>query len=853
MDFGLAHEATVEVGITESGAVLGTPAYMSPEQARGDVHAVDRRSDVYSLGATLYELLTGRPPFATTSLAVALAQILLDDPPAPRSLVPSLPVDLETVALKCLAKDPAQRYGSARALADDLDHYLAGEPILGRRPSLWQRVRRRARRQRALFVLGAWSLAAIAVVAAFGVRAWLSSRSERARADERARLAEQLGRDTTKIELSLRVAYLVPLHDVSGERERVQREMRTIAATRHDLGELGDALIHNALGRGHLALHHWREAADELERAARSGLDTPDLHAARSRALGELYGELYHRSLEQARRSGDKTWLAARKEELARKYLAPVLAELKRSAGLANDAELLEVQIALYSREFATAEQLARAAGEVAPSLFEARKLAADAAYGAAVEQFDRGEYDAALSGLARATAQYELASEIARSDASIYEAAARAWLQRAEIDFRQGRSPLDSLEHAKAAIEHALTADPHDASAYTTKAYVLLREVRTRSLHPGDQRPLLETIAAAAEMATENDANDATAWDALGNAHVYRGLYEVGHGGLGTPWWNRSLGEFEKALNLRPDDPWANNDIGIAHRWLGAELEDRGEDPIPEYREALLCYQHALENDPQYLYACADQADLHVMIAQHQANIGADPRAELEAARRTGKRCLEIDHSFYSTFNTLALAELSLANYLVEIGEDPSEAVTRARSDLDRADQLRPDNINTWFYRAQVAGAEAKFQLSRSTDPMGSVATGRAALREVQRLRPDYPDSYVEAARLDLVEAAWLAHTGAAPGGSAHPCRKGDRARRAFRGRRAHRGQGVPADREDPALGRDRGPGARSCPEGPGAQPAASRGRRRASRAVSRTCAIVELTGPAECSPPDT
>src|SRR5262249_61955880 len=128
----------------------------------------------------------------TSSVAEAFHRVIHDDPPPPRSHIPSLPVDLETITLKCLAKDPAQRYPSARALSDDLGRYLDGEPILGRREPWWQPLRRAARRQRALVTLGAASLTVIVVVATLGIR-------ERLLAGDRARLAERLGREAAEV------------------------------------------------------------------------------------------------------------------------------------------------------------------------------------------------------------------------------------------------------------------------------------------------------------------------------------------------------------------------------------------------------------------------------------------------------------------------------------------------------------------------------------------------------------------------------------------------------------------------------------------------------------------------------
>jgi serine/threonine protein kinase len=130
-DFGLALREEAEVTLTLDGQVVGTPAYLSPEQAAGHGHGVDRRSDVYSLGVILYELLCGELPYRGTKQLI-LHQVLHEFPRPPRRLNDKIPRDLETVCLKALAKEPHQRYATARALADDLRRWLAGQPVLAR-------------------------------------------------------------------------------------------------------------------------------------------------------------------------------------------------------------------------------------------------------------------------------------------------------------------------------------------------------------------------------------------------------------------------------------------------------------------------------------------------------------------------------------------------------------------------------------------------------------------------------------------------------------------------------------------------------------------------------------------------
>ncbi len=256
-DFGLARE-TGDGSLTESGSLVGTPMYMAPEQITGGRGSVGTRSDVYGLGCTLYELLTGAPPFRGDSAEGVLRAVLEREPPPPRRLRRDLPPALEAVVQKAIEKEPAHRYGSAEEMADDLERFLRGERVLARRRRAAHRIARAAARHPALTALAL----TCAVLAAGALGLWQEQRGDRLQA--RVREAQN------KIALA------------AGVRDDQFRPLSPRARRDYLLAAVQDttAVIEQdpALGRARFvraqALHglqRYEEALADLDAAARAG------------------------------------------------------------------------------------------------------------------------------------------------------------------------------------------------------------------------------------------------------------------------------------------------------------------------------------------------------------------------------------------------------------------------------------------------------------------------------------------------------------------------------------------------------------------------------------------------------
>ncbi|TKC91873.1 serine/threonine-protein kinase [Polyangium fumosum] len=707
MDFGLAREVE-EKGQTQTGAVVGTPAYMPPEQAKGEVRALDRRADVYSLGATLYDVLAGRPPFVAEHPWKLLMRVVFEEPQPLGKVTKGVPLDLETIVMKCIERDPSRRYDSARALSEDLQRYLDGEPIQARRASFGYVAWKKARKHKLLATFGVMFLALGLGVSGAWVRAGR-------RAAERERLAQALGEDVKEMELFLRSAYAMPVHDVERERDVVRGRLAAIEARMKAAGEVGEGPGQYALGRGALALGDAEGARAHLERAVAAGYAPPELRYA----LGRAFGELYRRALADTRRITNEEARKQKVAEIERALRDPALAHLRAAVAAKVEAPAYaEGLIALYEGKDEAAHALAKEAFEKAPWMYEAKKLEGDALYamGSKYRHDAAFDFDKMKGYFEPAALAYAAAADLARSDPEMHRATCELWEKMALATDAIGKPPDHEVGVAEAACARAVQASSRDGDTRVQRAALL----HSRFL-------------AAIRSGVGIEAAEAAA-----------------------------LAAVEEAVRFRPQDVAALYARAVT-MYLQATVRSMHGDVV-DVAEAVRAYETVLTLEPRFTWALNELGQVYLIQAEFDRLHGKDPRPLLDSATRRFDEALAADPAFTLPVFGKIRASTRRLWYESEHGLDASDSVRALEGAAALVERHKLGGFLPAFYAAKAWRFRAAHELSLGRDPRASIAAGVEKIHAFEAPGAETGFLLQELAELRLVEAEHGRATGLAP-----------------------------------------------------------------------------------------
>jgi tetratricopeptide (TPR) repeat protein/predicted Ser/Thr protein kinase len=699
-DFGLARVRALDEAaarLTRSGEIVGTPAYMPPEQVRGE--PATAASDIYSLGATLYALCAGRPPFEGDSMVATLQAVLEAPAPALRELNRSVPPALEAVVRQCLAKDPAARYPTAAALAEDLERVLRGEAVRVRRSGPLRKVRARAVRHPAAVA------AAVLVVGLAGVGlAWIARQSSRVRDSDAAAGREQADAERESREAELRQCYRA-LRAASGVAMRrledrwhdvdhgpPERDLASVVAAVRDAESAHPDL---ALPRAWLALGRFfagDEAAGERDLAAEAEQSSdpfPHLFLARvamarfgaAQGLPAIWvadGAVRYSRLEPTPRQ--REWLRETERHLARASEAAWFRAAEQGGGVARYAAGVQL--------FAGADFEA-AAGALA-GVVDDPFLEGEASLLAAMAHALRGA-PAAAAGVS--------GPAVDRGWPAALQFYALALLAEGGRRWQQGEDPMEQYEAALGALERiaGVRRSPSSGFQYWTARGIIWEQiVFVRRARGGD------ALAALAEV-------ERCFTEAAGAGADFRA--------------------------------WTN--LASVHRRFAVALGERGDDPAPRFDRALVAVDRALsEGAPEGMVRLqrgrilAEHASIRLARGQSFLPLQTKAIAELEAVLALGKTDTEWAEEAAVTSDLGALYRARGEATQRKQGS-PEADFRRAGELLTRARALDPNRWRTHLQIGTLGLSEAKWASSQRRDCALAAQGAIDALTIVLKTRP--------------------------------------------------------------------------------------------------------------------
>lgn len=745
LDFGLARDLSA-LSTTQTGAILGTPHFMAPEQAQGRIQEIDRRTDVWGLGATLYALLTGNPPFDGATSFEVLQQVVHSDPVPLRKIRPEIPKDLETIVMTCLEKDPHRRYPSARDFAEDIERFLRGDPIKARPVSLVTRWKLKIRK----YPVASAAIASALIITLISAGWVLRTRWELHR---QALLAQQFGQTVERIESLWRIITMLPRHPVQRDIQRIQSHMMTLQQMIRELGPSARAPGAYAVGRGFLTLGKLDEAWKYLTRAWEDGYQTPDTALALGLTGTEIYRDKLYR-LSQIRTEEEQRDF---RKQLILQWKLPILDYLREGQNsLIQSPQYVKALLYFVEGQYEPAYTMAEKAYQRYPWLYEARVLQADIRSIQAQNLSESGRVDLARRHFNEAIQIIESASRIAPSSPELHRTWCRIYERYLSMEVYTGGDATSLYREGKKTCELGLIIQPHDSVFHHLIATLHWRMGEYALYHDIEVEPYLKLARKHIDQAMQFDPDNSDILNNRGIINLISADWAISHGINPDTYLDNAQKSFEKSLTVEPNNTGAL--FGLGNTWLTRTewAMNHGENAEPMIMNAVKAFEAVLQKQPYHIGALNNLGISYEYHAQVSMEKGKDPEPYLQKAIDVYSRILVHNPTDSLTMTNLGNVYTRLAIYRMKHGKDPVQAFESAIEVQTKACELSPQDPLPWNNLAYVWKTWGEYLLQNRQNPLPLLTRARQAARKALNIHPGFLDSLINMSETYLLEAEY-------------------------------------------------------------------------------------------------
>lgn len=741
LDFGLAKEVA-EPGITQEGLIMGTLFYMSPEQARGLSSNMDRRSDIYSVGATLYEILTSRPPF-TGGFSEVLDKICNQEPDPLTRINPSIPKDVESIVNKCLEKDVNLRYDSAKALAEDIERFLNGETVLARRTTFFYYLYKKIKKNKVLFLTIAIALMTIMVFSGM----WIS---EKINSRKRAQLMQKFGEEIKEIESIMRYSHMLPIHNNSIEKEIILDKIKMIQLKMKKIGKVGECPSYYAIGRAYMSLRDFRKSQTYFQIA----YENKYREAEFLYNYGLVLGEIYQEELREVERIRNKEIREARKKEIEKKYRNPALNFIKESkVNFKEQSEYAEALILFYEKSYDFSLKKAERMAGKTPWFYEVYKLKGDIHSAIGKEKESEGDFDKASLEYDLSEKEYSMAKEIGRSDVSIYLAMANLMRMKLRLETERGKPGQEIFKRAREEIKNALIIDSENEKAYNLDSLICWTWANEQLKYGKDPVPFIDESIKSAEKAIQIRSDFALPYNNIGVANIIKADYLTNIGEDPLNSIQKSLENYEKAIELDSENVEVYINLGNAYTYMVDYLYNKGKEIDIYIQKAIKSYSHAediLSNMPA-LYN--NFGIIYQYKAENEINRGMDPAKSFEKAIEKHKKAIKLNPNYISALLNLGVDYAELAIYEKLKGKNPIEKLKQSNEYYIKAININPSYAKAYNNLGSNYFEMAKNEIETGRDPEKYFQLSLNSLKSAMEINPNSAYPYNDLGELYILK----------------------------------------------------------------------------------------------------